>query len=371
MHVVLGCYVTPDDGPTARDCRHGGLVAAELDALGIHPGDVLDVSVNVNPYGPCPAVRDTIARAALERYPDPSAAPARRSAARWLGVPDERVVLGNGAVDILWLLARTALGRGDVVMTVEPTFSEMREAARCVGARVEAHHTDPQRDFALDPAALDASIAEHRPRVVYACMPSNPAGRWTPPSVFVDLAERHPETLFVVDLSFLSLSTHATETPWRGSAKIVWLRSLTKDHALAGLRVGCAVAPAEVVERLEAARPPWSVNAFAQEAITAIASPGADDFVATARARLLADRLALEEGLRMLAVRTIPSETVFLLADLGARSAASVRTAMLRDHRVLVRDGSSFGLPHHIRLAARPAEDTKRLLAALASVLGR
>ena len=135
---------------------HGGLVASELESLRIAPDDVLDVSVNVNPYGPCASVRRAIAGAALEHYPDPRATPARRALAAWMDVSESRVVVGNGAVDLLWLLARAWLVPGDAVMTIEPTFSEMRAAATQVGAHVAAYRTDPARDFELDLAAVDA-----------------------------------------------------------------------------------------------------------------------------------------------------------------------------------------------------------------------
>ncbi len=366
--------IKPKASP-APPSAHGGLIASELEALGIDRGEVLDLSVNVNPYGPCQGVRDAIAGAAIECYPDPTAAPARRAIARWLDVEDERVIVGNGAVDLLWLLARALLAPGLDALTIEPTFSELRHAATRTGARVEAFRTVPTDDFALDAGALDAALTRMRPRVLYACTPSNPVGRFVPPEVFCDLAARHPETLFVVDLSFLSLSTHHDETPWltpaRGAERIVWLRSLTKDHSLAGLRIGCAVAPAPVARRLEEERPPWSVNALAQAAASAMVSPAAASFVSSSRARLLSERGALESALRRLALRVHPSDTVFVLADLGPRSATDVRAALLRDHRILVRDCSSFGLPSHVRVAARGEVERDRVVSALGEVLAR
>ncbi len=350
---------------------HGGLVASELEALGLLDSDVLDVSVNVNPYGPCAAVREAIAAADLQRYPDPTATPARRALAAWLGVAEGRVVVGNGAVDLLWTLARTCLREGDTVLTIEPTFSEMRAAAARVGARLEEHRTEPAKDFAIDPAALDAAIERLRPRLVYACSPSNPVGHCVSAAFFAGLAERHPETLFVIDVSFLSLSTRHAETPWRGSERVVWLLSLTKDHGLAGLRIGCAIAPPAIAKRIEEGRPPWSVSAPAQAAAVAITSEAAAQFVATSRARLLDDCVLLQRALRRLVVAVHDSDTVFVLADLGAaRTATNIRARLLREHRVLVRDATSFGLPHHVRVAARPAGEQDRVVSAFAQVLG-
>jgi histidinol-phosphate/aromatic aminotransferase/cobyric acid decarboxylase-like protein len=323
----------------------------------------------VNPCGPCPEVRAAIAAADLRAYPDPTAIPARRALAAWLGVSEARVIVGNGAVDLLWTLARAWLRPNDVVLTVEPTFSEMAAASARAGARVEPHRLVPALDFGLDVAELDAALARLRPRLAYLCSPSNPVGRSMPPALLASLADRHPNTLFVVDISFLSLSTEHSVAAWHSSERIVWLRSLTKDHGLAGLRIGCAIAPPVIVRQLEEARPPWSVNALAQAAAIAITTGVADRFVASSRARLLADGIELQAGLQRLGLRTHASETIFVLVDLGTRRATDLRRVLLRDHRILVRDCTSFGLPHHARIAARPAGDVDRLLSALPQVL--
>ena len=345
---------------------HGGLLHDELESLGLRDEDVLDVSVNVNPYGPSKAMRCAIAGAPIHRYPDPTATPARLALARLLDVDPTRIVVGNGAVELLWGLARGYLRPGHSLMIVEPAFSEMRTAAVRVGACIVEHRTTPEADFHLDLEELDAHVAEVRPRLLYVCTPSNPVGRCTPIEAIAAIAARHRETLVVADLSFLSLSARHAEVAAARSGRVVWVRSLTKDHALAGLRVGFVLAPAEVATRLEAERPPWSVNALAQAAAIATCSDAAQRFVDDSRERLLGDRAHLVDSLRSLDVRVHSSDTIFTLVDLGPRaSATALRGRLLARHRVLVRDATSFGLPHHVRLGARPPEDVARLVSAL------
>jgi histidinol-phosphate/aromatic aminotransferase/cobyric acid decarboxylase-like protein len=349
---------------------HGGLDASELARLRLDPSNVLDFSVNVNPYGPSPAMTSAVSRAAIDRYPDPVAGPARRAIAGWVGVEAERVFVGNGAVDVLWLLARAFAGPDDPVLVVEPAFSEMRAAAARTGARVIELRTNPDDDFALDLEALDALVRETAPALAYVCTPANPSGRSISLVAIESLAARHPSTRFVVDVSFASMSTRHADAP--RSKQVVWVRSLTKDHSLAGLRVGFAVAPPEVVQRLERERPPWSVNALAQAAAIAATTDAAVRFVDETRARLLADRAHLEDSLRALDLRVHPSDTIFCLVDLGRRVRASeLRESLLARHGILVRDATSFGLPHHVRLAARPRPDVGRLAVALGKELGR
>jgi histidinol-phosphate/aromatic aminotransferase/cobyric acid decarboxylase-like protein len=351
---------------------HGGLLDDELARLGLRHEEVLDVSVNVNPYGCCPLVVEAIRAASIERYPDPTATPARVALARWLDVPRERVVVGNGAVDLIWSLARCLLRRGDRVMVLEPAFSELRTAARHVGAQVVEHRLGPEDDFALDPAALDAALHALKPKLAYLCTPGNPTGKLIPSELLVRLADDHPQTTFIVDSSFSSLSEGHRDDAVHASRKIVWLRSLTKDFALAGLRVGFAVAPQPIAELIECARPPWSVNALAQAAVCAATTPEAQAFITESRTRLLGDRAELELALQRFGLRTHASQTIYTLLDLGAeRRAWVLRDALFARHAVLVRDATSFGLPHHVRLCARPREQLPRLLQALARELNR
>ncbi len=345
---------------------HGGLLDDELAALGLCADDVLDLSVNVNPYGPCPAVRRALAAARIDRYPDPFATVARRAFAGVAGVSEDRVVLGNGAVDIMWTLARAWLRPGDRVLIVEPAFSEMRVAATRAGATIAEYRTAPERDFAIDLAALDTAVKAFSPRIVYACSPQNPSGVCTPLAAFEELARGHSASLFVVDLSFLSLSTRHREQSEAREPRVVWLRSLTKDHALAGLRVGAAVAPAEVIHAIERERPPWSVNALAQAAVVATTSDEAARFVDESRVRLLSEREALTEELRGEGLEVHPSDTIYALAALPVNVAATaLRGRLLARHGILVRDATTFGLPHHVRIAARAAVHRERFVAAL------
>ena len=351
---------------------HGGLLHDELASLGLRADDILDVSVNVNPYGPCQSVLDAIRAAPLERYPDPSAAPARAALAGWLDVPSERVVIGNGAVDLLWSLARALVRPGEAVVVVEPAFSELRTAAAHVGARIVEYRLRPEHDFAFELAALDALVDAQKPALVYVCTPANPTGKSLPIAGLVRVAHDHPDSTFIVDLSFSSLSERHGDDPLRASDRVVWLRSLTKDLALAGLRVGFAVAPRTVVATVEAGRPPWSVNALAQAAAVAATSREAQEFVKRSREQLLRDRVHLEAELRRVGLRPHPSETLYSLVGLGEqRQATALRSALLARHGVLVRDTSSFGLPNHVRICARPAVQTARLIRALSKELDR
>jgi histidinol-phosphate aminotransferase len=351
---------------------HGDVSNAELRALGVRPDDVLDLSVNVNPLGPHPDVALAVRTAELARYPDREGARARQAIAHACDEDPARVVLGHGSVELLWALVRALVGlngsSSESLLIVGPTFSEPERAARAQGIAVVRVDMREDDDFALHPASIEAAIARHAPSAVYLCHPNNPTGRVLPADALQALFEAHGSTHFVLDQAFLSLSHQHAQANLRFGDNVTRVRSLTKDHALAGLRVGYALAKPALVQRIEAQRPPWLISSLAQEAIVAaLAHP---EHVTDSRTRWLAAQHDLHQALTALGLRVVPSEAPYLLVHLGPEiTADALRERLLHEHGVLVRSASSFGLPHHVRIAACFETERARLLAALAAVL--
>jgi histidinol-phosphate/aromatic aminotransferase/cobyric acid decarboxylase-like protein len=340
---------------------HGGLLEREIDALGLTAEEVLDVSVNVNPYGPCLAVADAVRLAPIDRYPDPTAWRARQAIARSIGSIPQCVVLGNGAVDLLWTLARTELSSGQSALIVEPAFSEFRAAVEAVGARALSWRAHAEASFSIDLDAAAQAAAHGQAGLVYLATPANPTGVLVPHGEIDRFARRVPNALVVLDESFLALSEGAASEREPLPENVVRLRSMTKTHALAGVRIGYLVAREEVAARVRRAQPPWTTGAAAQAAVCAAVDQQA--FVDASRARVLADRSRLTRAARERGLQPVGSSTFFFL--LPVRDSAKARVHWLQRHRVLVRDAASFGLPGFVRVCARPAVDDARLLAAL------
>ncbi|HKU43511.1 MAG TPA: histidinol-phosphate transaminase [Polyangiales bacterium] len=346
---------------------HGGLDARELERHGIDASAVLDLSVNVNPRGPHPAVVDAVVRAAadaLADYPDRQATRARRTLAGALDCEPERIALGHGSVELLWSLIAGLRGAGGPLLIVGPTFGEPEAAARAHGVACARVELDARDAFAPDPTRVAAAIAEHAPCAVYLCQPNNPTGRAFGSSQLQALIDAHPRALFLLDQAFLSLSSEHAQLALRLDRKpnVVLIRSLTKDHALAGLRAGYALAAPEWIARIEAQRPPWTVSSLAQAAVIAAAQH--PEHVREARECLLDARQQLSAALGAAGFEALPSDTHFLL--IKTHDADALRERLLVRHRVLVRSCRSFGLPHHLRIAAGDTAARARLLAALA-----
>jgi len=354
-----------DPKPRAGSLRvHGGADPAELAALGIDPALVLDASNSVSPLGAAPAVEHAIRTAPIDAYPDPTCSAARAALARACGTGPERVVVGSGATDLLWTVARVLLAPGDTLLSCEPAFSELRAAAELGGARVVACRADERARFRHRTDEVVRSARQVGARVVALCAPSSPTGDLIRAASLARIAARHAELTLVLDQSFLALSRYPEDRAVAMPDNVVCVRSLTKEHAIPGVRVGYLVAAPGLARRIESARPAWSVSTAAQAA--AVAAVAAEDFVARARARLLAASVELEAAVGELGYELLPSQTTYFVVRVG--DARAFRRALLEQHRVLVRDCSSFGMPAWVRVGARAGDEMRRIVAGFADL---
>lgn len=336
-----------------RPAVHGGPNLAELSELGLRPEDVLDFSVNTNPAPVPDGLRQAIASADPTTYPDGESRLLREAAAGAYRVSPEQVLAGNGSSELIWLAALAYLGHGDRVLVRQPTFGEYEIASRVAGACVIRYESE-----------LEPALVEHRPKAAFVCNPNNPTGDRLEPEVLRRLAGAYPETLFVVDEAYADFAAgRPTLIGPEMPDNVIVLRSLTKFSALAGLRVGLAFAQPRVVDALRKVKPPWNVNAVAQAAGEyALRHPE----LLPDLAWLHAARDELMQGLRRLGLAPLPTDCNFFLVPIG--DAAGIRRKLL-GCGCLVRDCASFGLPDHIRIAARSPEDNAKLLAAFEEVL--
>jgi histidinol-phosphate/aromatic aminotransferase/cobyric acid decarboxylase-like protein len=334
-----------DRARPAEDLRLHG------DAL-VRPGDA-DHAVNVVAGGPPDWLREALGRADVTRYPDERAATAAL-AARHGREPDE-IVPCNGAAEALWLLPAALRPRHAVC--VHPAFTEAEAALHAHDIRTTRVLRDPEREFALDPAAVppDADL-------VVVGNPASPSGTLDPAAAV--LALRRPGRVVVVDEAFMDLVPGEPASLARERLDdVVVVRSLTKALALPGLRAGYAVAAPALAARLRAVRPPWSCNALALAALAAAAER--PDALAAIAERAAADRADLAARLAAIpGVRVWPGAANFCLVEVADGPAL---VAALRARGIAVRPAASFpGLGSgHVRITARAPAANAPLCAAI------
>jgi histidinol-phosphate aminotransferase len=346
---------------------HGAVDPAALRAEGVDPAAIVDFSSNQSPLGAAPGVAAAVAGAVVDAYPDPHAADLAARLAERHGVDPEQVVCSNGSTELIRLIAQLALGRGDAALSLAPSFGECEVATRLAGARFEELrlvHAGDGAGFFCDEPALRAALARLRPRLCWLCSPNNPTGAALPAALTAALAADHPQMLFVLDEAYCDL---LPEPQWEreslAAGNLVVLHSMTKYWGLAGLRLGHAVAAPAMAAALRAAAPPWSVNACAQAAgVAALADLGHHN---AALELLTRERERLIVGLRAGGWVTEPTSAGFFLIRTG--DAAATRAALLA-LGCLVRDCTSFGLPEHVRVSPRHADQNDRLLQAFAAL---
>ena len=346
---------------------HGGLDPSEARDLGLDPMEVLDFSASVNPLGAPSAVRRAVASVDISRYPEPHSDTLRVELARRCGVTPEHVLVGNGSVEIIHLIARAFLGPGRGAVVLGPTFSEYGAAAVAVGAPVRTVLAREADRFRWRLYEVMRTLAMARPRCVFVCSPNNPTGfAWSFGAVEEIARAAGRGSLLVLDEAYMPFA----DEPWASGpllqlGNVLLLRSMTKDHGLAGVRLGYSLASPEVVDRLRGIQPSWSVNSVAQTAgLAALESP---EHLRLARGVISEAKSFVLQALAEMGVPTTPSHANFVLAKVG--NAGEVRGGLLRQG-FCVRDCSSFGLPKHIRISMRPLEDCRGLVLGLERVLG-
>ncbi len=345
---------------------HGGLDNSELGALGLRPDDVLDFSASINPLGPSLSAVEAAQKANLSAYPDPECVELREAIGRSVGVESSRILVGNGSTELIHLLARSCLSEQSAAAIFTPTFGEYEAACRL--QRVTPVALSPSDNgFRWNVQAAIDFIAETRPSVVFLCNPNNPTG--------VYLGEREVTRvaralrgigLLVLDEAYVSFvedrwdSLHLLNMP-----NLALLRSMTKDYALTGLRLGYMLASGDVIERVRRFQYSWSVNAPAQAAgIAALSDPG---HVERGREAVYAGKRFLSDAFASLGLECLPSAANFLLIRVG--QATELRLALLQRYKICVRDCTSFGLSEYIRVGIRGMDDNRKLVEAFKQVL--
>lgn len=343
-------------------CPHGSIGDAELRSLGLRRDDVIDLSASTNPLGPSPRVMEAIRALTPEevgRYPEDGGGMLREALAMHLGLPPERILPANGAVEILWFLALAYLSPGDAALVVGPTFGEYARAGRVAGARIVEYRARPEDGFIPDAGRIVEMAHAVGARMIWLCNPNNPTGVVLDREALLRLKDGL-SGLLAVDEAYASFADDMPDLTDALDHNLVLVRSLTKDGGLAGLRAGYALGCDEVIAHLNRVRPPWTVNVAAQRA--AVAAIADIDHLERARAEVRRARDYLVSALARLGLRAVNDRTNFLLVHVGDGS--SLRVALLR-RGICVRDCTSFGLPAYIRIGIGTQEECAALVDAL------
>ena len=323
--------------------------------------DLVKLNTNENPYGPSPRVTAAITAELDDRlrlYPDPAATRLRQALAVRHGVAPDQVFVGNGSDEVL---AHTFLGLlkhdapllfPDITYSFYPTYCRLYGIA-C-------------REIPLDDAmAID--IADYRVPcgAVILPNPNAPTGRALPRATIERLLAEHADQVVAIDEAYVDFGADSA-IPLVGShPNLIVIRTLSKSHALAGLRVGYAVAQRPLIEALERVKDSFNSYPLDRLAIAgAVAAVEDEAWFTTRRDRIVASRARLVEALTGLGFDIVPSAANFLFARHPAHEGADL-AASLRRRAIIVRHFAKPRIADYLRITVGTDAECDRLIDAL------
>lgn len=329
--------------------------------MGIPVDSIVKLASNENPLGMSPKAKLALEKAisTLERYPDDFELKAAVAAHTSLGT--ERVVLGNGSNDVLDLIARVFLAPGRSTVYSQHAFAVYPLASLSAGAElIEV----PAVEFGHDLGAMRQAVRPHT-RLIWIANPNNPTGTFLPyPQLKAFLQSLPGDVIVVLDEAYneyIPATERFDTTAWLPEfPNLVITRTFSKIYGLAGLRIGYALASAEVADLMNRVRQPFNCNNLALAA--AAAALDDQEFVVRSYEANRAGMTQIVAGLDKFGLPYIPSRGNFIAFKAG--DAAGVNTRLLKQG-VIVRPIAGYGMPEWLRVTIGTETENRRFLEAL------
>ena len=350
--------------------RHGGDLT--LAQRNFQRSQLIDFSANMNPLGPpqsaWQALLDNLP--GIVNYPDPYARGLKNALAGYLGVEPANLALGNGSIELIYLLPR--IFAFDSALMPAPGFSEYEYAVRLTQTRCRFIYLEPP-DYAWNLPALRKEIA--RGGLIFLCNPNNPTGTFLSRADLEAVLEALPDSaLLVMDEAFIDFMTDHQDLTLVSRAvrdpRVLVLGSLTKFFALPGLRLGFLAGTPDRIQKFAAFLPPWNINSLAQTAGTA--ALGDAEYIRQTRDYVFQARQLLFEALSAIpGLQPLPPTANFIFCRLGPELPNAPRLVELMGREgFLLRDCSNYrGLDDRgVRLSVRRRRDNLNLAATLREI---
>ncbi|MFZ5585722.1 MAG: histidinol-phosphate transaminase [Thermodesulfobacteriota bacterium] len=329
----------------------------------------IKLASNENPLGPSPKALAAMQAAlpGLHRYPDGAGFELRQALAKKFGVAFAQTCIGNGSDEIIEFLARAYIRPGQAALAAAPSFLMYSKLVQVAGGRLT--ETPLDADYRIDLQAMLAAITPDT-RLIFLNNPDNPAGTAVSRAQLKDFLDRVPEgVLVVLDEAYIDFASDPDvgqgldfldhPTP------VVVMRTFSKIAGLAGLRIGYALAPAEVVSAFDRVRQPFNTSILAQ--VGGLAALDDEEFYRKTRELVWRGLAGFYRCFEELGLFYVPSQTNFVLVRVGARAPA-VADALLR-RGVIVRGMTSYGLPEFLRISVGLDAENARFVAEFKDIL--
>lgn len=355
--------------------KHGGNVWNASSEYGQKIEEILDYSANISPLGTPQKVKEAIIASLdkLVHYPDPDSLELRQELAGYLGIKRENIIVGNGSVELIYLLAKMV--RPKKALLLHPTFSEYEFAVTSEGGAIKSLELLKENDFRLDKAAVIRALADVE--MAFLCNPNNPTGCLTSREDVLAILEAAAQknVLLIVDEAFLDFVQDGENISVIKEVEhydnLFVLRSLTKFFALPGLRIGCGISNPKILEKINGLREPWTVNSLAQAA--AIEALRDKEYSQKVKEIIWVEKEFLFEELRKIpGIYPYPPSVNYIFLNIRETGFTSTDIQQaLAPRGILVRNCDTYPYlgENFLRVAVRTHAENIKLLAGLKAVL--
>lgn len=350
---------------------HGGNIKETICKYKLSPNHIIDFSASINPLGAPERLKEIISGNlnSILRYPDPDCFDAKREFSKYLNVSEDCILLGNGSIELIYLIARALKARRALIPI--PAFSEYEKAVLLSGAKCSFLKSTEEDGFRINTDRILKNL--RRADLIFICNPNNPTGFLLQKEEIIALAKEceNRGAFLVVDEVFMDFVQEPDKTSVIGfaskSRRIMVLRSLTKFFAIPGLRMGALICAQALIRKIVPCQYPWSVNTLAQLACCGLLKDNA--FIRTSREYMFKERQAFFRELsRIKYIKPYPAGANFIFCKILSKN---INSYALSEHcgrkGIIIRDCANFrGLGgNFIRVAVRKKEENAKLINAL------
>jgi threonine-phosphate decarboxylase len=289
----------------------------------------------------------------VAHYPEPEPTSLEKMLAKKLGVPDNTVMVTNGATEAIYLIAQLYSGWASIIP--QPTFTEYEDACKLYN-----HLLSYNADDELEVLPED--------RIYWLCNPNNPTGNVVNTLLLRHIIRQHPRYLYVIDQSYkdYTLSPMIQPKDMTDCYNVMLVHSLSKTYCIPGLRLGYIFASPIIIDRLRQIRQPWTVNAVAIEAGKYLLEN--DPKMIPDLPAILAEAQRLRKNLSAIyGLLVMDTNTHYMLVNIDGSSTHDLKQWLIEHYGILIRDASNFrGLDNHcFRVTTRTPEENDLLVEAL------
>ncbi|RKY34902.1 MAG: histidinol-phosphate transaminase [Candidatus Omnitrophota bacterium] len=330
--------------------------------------NVYKMASNENALGPSPkalkALKTSICN--IHQYPDANAFYLKKALAKKYKLFPENIIIGNGSDEIITLVLRSFINKGDEVIIAEPTFLIYKLAATLADAKVISV---PLKAFRYDLPAMRKRI-NTKTKIIFIANPDNPTGTYVTDTEVSDFLKNIPPTVIVffdeAYFEFAQKRDYPKTMQYIRKGNIIVSRTFSKVYGLAGLRIGWAAAGREMIGYLNQVREPFSVNSLAQIAAQAALK---DQKHLQKTKQLVREQMQyLTKEFKALNLFFVPSVTNFILVNIGINT--ELVTKKLLSKGIIVRNMQGWGLKNFIRVTIGKPKENKLLILELRKIKG-